>query len=87
MLHRVACTEADADALSFLWWSESMDEPPTDHKVTVHLFGKADSPCIAVWARKRTATDHATEFSKEVCEMVIKNFYGDDWLFSVPTTE
>ena len=55
--------------------------------MTVHLFGKVDSVCIAMWALKRTATDNATEFSKEVCEIVIKNFYVNDCLFSVPTTE
>ena len=30
-----------------LWWDGSSDEPPSDYKMTVHLFGKADSPCIA----------------------------------------
>ena len=86
MFHRVACTAEDTDALRFLWWSEGMDEPPIDHKMTVHLFGKADSPCIAAWALKRTATDNAVEFGK-VCDIVTKNFYVDDCLFSVPTTE
>ena len=87
MFHRVACTEEDADALRFLWWSESMEEPPSDHKMTVHLFGKADSPCIAAWALQRTATDNRADFSKEVCDIVSNNFYVDDCLFSVPTTE
>ena len=59
-----------------------MDDLPSDHKMTVHSFGKADSPCIAAWALKRTATDNATEFSKEVCEMITKNLYVDDCLFS-----
>ena len=87
MFHRVACAEEDTDAVPFLWWSESIDEPPSDHKMTVHLFGKADSPCIAAWALKRTATDNRTEFENDVCEVVSKNFYVDDCLFSVPTTE
>lgn len=87
MFHRVACAEEDADALRFLWWSESMDEPPSDHRMTVHLFGKADSPCIAAYALQRTASDNRTDFSKEVCDVVSKNFYVDDCLFSVPTTE
>ena len=87
MFHRVACTEEDAEALRFLWWSEGVDEPPSDHRMTVHLFGKADSPCIAAWALQRTAIDNQTEFSKEVRDIVSKNFYVDDCLFSVPTTE
>ena len=87
MFHRVACTEEDADALRFLWWNEGMDKPPSDHRMTVHLFGKADSPCIAAYALQRTATDNRTDFSKEVCDIISKNFYVDDCLFSVPTTE
>ena len=86
MFHRVACTEEDAEALRFLWWSEGVDEPPSDHRMTVHLFGKADSPCIAAWALQRTAIDNQTEFSKEVCDIVSKNFCVDDCLYSVPTT-
>lgn len=30
-----------------------MEEPPNDYKMTVYLFGKADSPCIAAWALRR----------------------------------
>ena len=50
MFHRVACAEEDTDAVPLLWWSESIEEPPSDLKMTVHLFGKADSRCIAAWA-------------------------------------
>ena len=92
MFHRVACLEEDTDALRFLWWSEGMNEPPSDHKITVHLFGKADSPCIAAYALKRAATDSDTTDNDNVCEeqvreIIRKNFYVDDCLFSVPATE
>ena len=87
MFHRVACAEKHTDALRFLWWSESIDEPPSDHNMTVHLFGKADSPCIAAWALKTTADDHEHEFSKEVSQVVKRNFYVDDCLVSVPTPD
>ena len=87
MFHRVACREADTDALRFLWWSGDMNEPPSDHKMTVHLFGKTDSPCIAAWALQRTAADNDSEFGKEIAQVVSKNFYVDDCLFSTPTIE
>ena len=87
MSHRVAWTEEDAEALRFLWWSEWVDEPPRDHNMTVHLLSKADSPWIAACALQRTAIDNQTEFSKEVCDIVTKNFCVYDCLFSVPTTE
>ena len=39
MFDSVACTEEDAEALRFLWWSEGVNEPPSSHRMTVHLFG------------------------------------------------
>ena len=87
MFHRVACREDDTDALRFLWWSASLDEPPSDYKMTVHLFGKADSPCIAAWALHKTAEDNEAAFGEEIREIVSKIFYVDDGLFSKPSTE
>ena len=87
MFHRVACREEDMDALRFLWWDGSLDEPPSDYKMTVHLFGKADSPCIAAWALQQTAADNEAAFGEEIREIVKKNFYVDDGLFSKPSTE
>ena len=75
------------DALRFLWWDGSSDEPPSDYKMTVHLFGKADSPCIAAWALQQTAADNEAAFGEEIREIVKKNFYVDDGLFSKPSTE
>ncbi|XP_068696914.1 uncharacterized protein [Montipora foliosa] len=73
--------------LRFLWWSDGLNESPSDHKMKVHLFGKADSPCIAAWTLQRTATDNVAEFGNDVCDIVQKNFYVDDCLFSIPTAE
>ena len=87
MFHGVACREDDTDALRFLWWDGSLDEPPGDYKMTVHLFEKADSPCIAAWALQQTAADNETAFGEEIREIVKKNFYVDDSLFSKPSTE
>lgn len=87
MFHQVSCLEKDTDALRFLWWSEGVEEPPSDHKMAVHLFGKADSPCIAAWALKKTANDHGHEFGREISEVVKKNFYVDDCLVSTPSPD
>ena len=83
MFHRVAGREEDTDKLRFLWWSNGMDNPPSDHKMTVRLFSKADSPSITAWALRQTAPDNEAE----VCEIVSKNFFVDDGLFLKPTTE
>ena len=84
MFHRVACREDDTDALRFLWWDGSLDEPPSDYKMTVHLFGKADSPCITAWALQQTAADNENEIENEI---VKKNFCVDGGLFSKQSTE
>ena len=55
--------------------------------MTVQLFGKADSPCIAAWALKQTTADNEAAFGEEICEIVGKNFYVDDSFFSKPSTE
>ena len=36
--------DRDKDALRFMGWSDGLNESPSDHKMKVHLFGKADSP-------------------------------------------
>ena len=66
MFNRVACREDDTDALRFLWWTASLDEPLSDYKMTVHLFGKADSLCIAAWGLQRTAADNEAAFGEEI---------------------
>ena len=71
MFHRVACREGDTKTLRFLWWDGSLDEPPSDYKMTVHFFGKADSPCIAAWALQQTAADNEAAFGEEIREIVI----------------
>ena len=55
--------------------------------MTVHLFGKANSLCIAAWALQQTAADKEAAFGEEIREIVKKNFYVDDGLFSKPSTE
>ena len=53
----------------------------------VHLFGKADSHCIAAWTLQGIATDNVAEFGNDVWDIVQKNFFVDDCLFSVPNVE
>ena len=47
MFHQVKVLPRDADALRFLWWSGSLDNPPDECQMLVHIFGAASSPCCA----------------------------------------
>jgi len=88
MFHRVKVLPRDADALRFLWWSGSLDNPPPDeYQMLVHIFGAASSPCCANRAVRQTVDDNEEQFGPEVINTVCRNFYFDDVLKSVPNEE
>ena len=51
MYHQTKVKESDQDALLFVW-RNTPEEEIDDYKMTVHIFGKIDSPCIANWVIK-----------------------------------
>ena len=51
MYHQIKVKESDQDALLFVW-RNTPEEEIDDYKMTVHIFGKIDSPCIANWVIK-----------------------------------
>ena len=53
----------------------------------VLLFGGVWSPSCASFALRRVANDHRMDFPEETIQAVLKNFYADDCLKSVGTTE
>ena len=53
--------------------------------MTVHLFGGTWSPSCCTYALRRTAEDHKEGYSAEAVETMLRNFYVDDCLKSVPT--
>ena len=65
MFHQVKVLPRDADALRFLWWSGSLDNPPDEYQILVHIFGAASSPCCANKSVRQTADDDEERFSPE----------------------
>ena len=82
MFYQVLVSEEDTEALRFLWWSGSLDDPPEEYRMTVHIFGAKDSLTCAIYALMRTAQDNSSNFSAETIRSVMKNFYVDDLLKS-----
>lgn len=41
MFHQVRVREQDQDALRFLWWTSSYNDPPDVYAMNVHIFGAA----------------------------------------------
>ena len=88
MFHQVRVAPEDCHALRFLWWPNNLlTEEPVDHQMLVHLFGATSSPSCASFSLKRTALDNQGEFDSETTKTVSRNFYVDDCLKSVSTTE
>ena len=87
MFHQVKVLPKDAHALRFLWWSGSLNNPPDECQMLVHIFGATSSPCCANRSVRQTADDNEDRFSPEVINIVRRNFYVDDVLKSVPNEE
>ena len=86
MFHQVRVVREDQDVLRFLWWPEGdLDKNPEKYKMTVHLFGGTWSPSCCTYALRHTAEDHKEGYSAEAVETMLRNFYVDDCLKSVPT--
>ncbi|KAL9982123.1 hypothetical protein ACROYT_G010928 [Oculina patagonica] len=88
MFHQVNVDPNDFDALRFLWWPEDdLSKQPVEYRMVVHLFGNTSSPSCASFGLRRTAQDNTREFPPEVIDTVLRNFYVDDCLKLVPSTE
>ncbi|KAL9984440.1 hypothetical protein ACROYT_G006731 [Oculina patagonica] len=88
MFHQVRVAPEDCHALRFLWWpNNDLSEDPVDYQVLVHLFGATSSPSCASVSLKKTAADNQVEFDAETVDTVNRNFYVDDCLKSVPSTD
>ena len=88
MFHQVRVPPADQDAFRFLWWPDGdLSKEPVDHRMEVHLFGATSSPSCSNFALRRTADDNKGEFTDEVVKTVKRNFYVNDCLKSVKSSE
>ena len=88
MFHQVRVSPKHRDALRFLWWKNGEIGGEVEvYRMCVHLFGGVWSPSCASFALRRVANDHRKDFPEETIQAVLKNFYADDCLKSVGTTE
>ena len=87
MFHQVKVLPDGADALRFLWRDTSVSQSPKEYQMLVHIFGATSSPCCANRALRLTANDNKGRYDPDDIKTVQRNFYIDDVLKSVPTTE
>ena len=88
MFHQVMVDPNDVDALRFLWWpDDDLSKQPVEFRMKVHLFGSVSSPSCASFDLRKTAQENAGDFGHEAVDTVLKNFYVDDCLKSVKSSE
>ena len=88
MFYQFHVNEEHRNYLRFLWWKNGDITTETqEYRVTVHLFGAVSSPACANFALKRTAEDGENEFGKKASEFLKNDFYVDDGLTTVPSSE
>ena len=88
MFYQIKVPDKQRKYLRFLWWPDGNLEADLEAcEMTVHPMGPVSSPSVANFALKRTADDNEVEFGKEAAKALKRNFYMDDMLKSVATTE
>ena len=55
--------------------------------MNVHLFGNGPSPAVATYSLRRTAIDDEVEYGEEAKQFICRNFYVDDGLTSLSSTQ
>ena len=87
MFYQVRVNVQDRDMLRFIWHRDGLDQPPEEFRFTVHPFGGVWCPSIATYAMRQTAEDHKDDFPAEVVRAVKEDFYVDDFVKSLESTE
>ena len=78
MYHQISVLPKDQDALRFVWPKFSTD-PIEDYRMSVHIFAKIDSPCIANWGVKKQL-ETKQSYSERANESILEHFYMNDFL-------
>ncbi len=88
MFYAFVVREDHRDYLRFLWYKDNdLNNNITEYRMKVHIFGNSPSPSVAIYGLRRAAQEHQDEYGTDSKEFVMRNFYVDDGLTSVPTEE
>jgi hypothetical protein len=88
MFLQVQVPNEDRDLLRFVWWPDGdYSQNMVEYRMTVHLFGATSSPSCANFALRKCAEDNTGQFSPQAINTILNNFYVDDCLVSVDSTQ
>ncbi|XP_050419153.2 uncharacterized protein LOC126832434 [Patella vulgata] len=88
MFHCFLVQENHRNFLRFLWYKDNIFENEIiEYRMRVHVFGNSPSPAVATYGLRRSALIGQETFGIDVKNFVDRNFYVDDGLASLPTSE
>lgn len=88
MFSQVRVPAPQSDMLRYLWWPEGdLLKEPQEYRMKVHVFGAISSLSCANYTLKRCAEDNVQEYGQKVTEAIKRDFYVDDFVRSVDTSE
>ncbi|XP_073769028.1 uncharacterized protein [Danio rerio] len=80
--------EEDRDFLRFLWFQDNdTSKDIVDYRMRVHVFGNKPSPAVAIHCLHKSVQIDNFHVDSEVKQFVMRDFYVDDGLKSLPTVE
>ena len=86
MFHSFYVNSNDRDYLRFLWFKNNdLTSQIIEYRMNIHLFGAASSPGVANVCLHQTAESHGHEFGDNASDFLLRDFYVDNGLKSVPT--
>ena len=87
MFYSFFVREDHRDYLRFLWYKDNdPDSDLTEYRMCVHVFGNSPSPAVAIYGLSKSVQNSEHIYGKDVTEFVMRNFYVDDGLVSLPTS-
>jgi len=87
MFHSFFVSPEHRSYLRFLWFENNdLSGPILEYQMDVHLFGATSSPGVANFCLHQTAETNRAKYGDEAANFLLKDFYVDDGLISVPTT-
>ena len=72
---------------SFYVNPEDRNKPIVQYQMNVHLFGAASYPVMANFSLHQTAETHRQDFENITSDFLLRDFFVDDGLKSVPRAE
>ncbi|XP_071086519.1 uncharacterized protein [Haliotis cracherodii] len=80
--------EEHRNFLRFLWYKDNdINQELVEYRMKVHVFGNSPSPAVATYGLRRSAKSVVETYGKDVQLFVKRDFYVDDGLTCLQTTE